>query len=84
MFSTNYLFKGRDWESVKSKYNKIHQLFANHYLNSPEGLILEEYPKSQSLEMITRDIIVAKLISIRKITRKRWIKEKKEVVVGET
>ena len=83
VFSTNCSFEGKDWESVKSKYDKIRQLFAKRYPNSPGGIISEEYPKSQSLETITKDRIAAKLKSIRKITRKRWIKER-EVVVEES
>ena len=70
VFSTNCSFEGKDWESVKSKYDEIRQLFAERYPNSPEEIISEEYPKFQSLETIKKDIIAAKLKSIRKNYKK--------------
>jgi hypothetical protein len=42
VFSTNCSFEGKDWESVKSKYEKIHQLFAERYPNSPPEVMSEE------------------------------------------
>ena len=77
VFSTNCSFERKDWESVKSKYDKIRQLFAERYPNSPEGIISEEYPKSQSLETITKDRIAAKLKSIRKNYKKAVDKGKR-------
>ena len=39
VFSTNCSFEGKDWGSVKSKYDKIRQLFTERYPSSPEGII---------------------------------------------
>lgn len=46
VFSANCSFERKDWESVKSKYDRIRQLFTERYPSIPEGIISEEYPKS--------------------------------------
>ncbi len=77
VFSTNCSFEGKDWESVKSKYEKIRQLFAERYPNSPPEVTSEEYPKSQCLDSVTKDRIAAKLKSIRKNYKKAVDKGKR-------
>lgn len=45
VFASNCMFNGTDWEGVKSKYNKIREIFVECYPN---------YPNSKCLEKITK------------------------------
>ncbi|CAB4006661.1 Hypothetical predicted protein [Paramuricea clavata] len=69
VFASNCLFNGTDWEGVKSKYEKIREIFVERYPKTNDGEIEEkpnsDYPKSKSLENITKERIAAKLKTIR-------------------
>ncbi|CAB3978953.1 Hypothetical predicted protein [Paramuricea clavata] len=58
VFASNCLFNGMDWEGVKSKYEKIREIFVERYPKTNDGKIEEkpnsDYPKSKSLENITK------------------------------
>lgn len=69
VFASNCLFNGTDWEGVKSKYDKIREIFVERYPKVKDGETEEEpnsdYPKSKSLELLTKERIAAKLKTVR-------------------
>lgn len=66
VFSSNCMFEGKDWEGIKSKYDRIRLLFTERYPSTAS----EEYPKSACLDTITKERIAAKLKCIRKNYKK--------------
>ena len=71
VFASNCMFNGTDWESVKSKYDKIREILVERYPKIKEGERSNpDYPNSKSLERITKDRIAAKLKAVRKNFKK--------------
>ena len=65
------MFNGTDWESVKSKYDKIREILVERYPKIKEGEQSNpDYPNSKSLERITKDRIAARLKAVRKNFKK--------------
>ena len=70
-FAADCRFEGKDWEGIKSKYDKIRSLFAERYPKvNCEVEIDEEFPKSLSLDTITKERIAAKVKNLRKNYKK--------------
>ena len=71
VFASSCLFEGKDWEGVKSKYEKIRCIFVERYPKTEPGVVqMEEYPKSLCLDTVTKDRISAKLKCVRKNYKK--------------
>eukprot|EP00112_Aurelia_sp_Birch-Aquarium-sp1_P018810 Seg4545.3 transcript_id=Seg4545.3/GoldUCD/mRNA.D3Y31 product="hypothetical protein" protein_id=Seg4545.3/GoldUCD/D3Y31 len=72
VFASDCLFEGKDWEGIKSKYDKIRGLFRERYpkVNNNECEIDEEFPKSLPLDTITKERIAAKVKNLRKNYKK--------------
>ena len=71
VFASESLYNGIDWEGVKSKYEKISEIFVERYPKIKDGDVPdEEYPRSNKLEEITKERISAKLKAIRKNCKK--------------
>ena len=65
------LIRGKDWESIKSKYDKIKELFIEIYPKESE----EGFPKLSVLDSITKERMAAKVKQLR-------VKYKKAVDLG--
>ena len=50
-YSWQCSYEGKDWESIKSKYDKIKELFIERYPKESE----EEFPKLSVLDSITKE-----------------------------
>ena len=59
--ASDCLFNGLDWEECKAKYEKIRKMFIERYPKEQS----EDFPKSLSLETISRDRICIKVKTIR-------------------
>ena len=77
LFESDSLFEGKDWEGIKSKYDRIRGLFTERYQKvNNECDIDEEFPKSLTLDTITKERIAAKVKNLRKNYKKEVIWEK--------
>ena len=73
------LFEGKDWEGVKSKYEKIKDTFVERYPKVKDGEeVDEDYPKSLFLDEFSRERVAAKLKVVRKKFSKAVDSRKKE------
>ena len=70
-YSSQCSYEGKDWESIKSKYDKIKELFTESYPKESE----EEFPKLSVLDSITKERVAAKVKQLR-------VKYKKAVDLG--
>lgn len=66
MFQTSIVSKAAesvDWESVKSKYSDVHDLFVAALPDDDSGDMMRSYPHKK--EEITKQVVVSKLKTIR-------------------
>ena len=70
-YSSQCSYEGKDWESIKSKYDKINEFFIERYPKESE----EEFSKLSVLDRITKERVAAKVKQLR-------VKYKNAVDVG--
>ena len=68
VFASNCSYEGKDWEGIKSKYDRIREIFIERYPQSSE--VDEDFPKCSSLHSFTKERIAAKVKNIRKNFKK--------------
>eukprot|EP00794_Sanderia_malayensis_P010319 gene10319-11390_t len=77
-FASNCIFEGKDWEGIKSKYEKIRSIFVEQYPKPDSNTNnTEDYPKFASLDSVTEERISGKIKSLR-------LKYKKAVDLNKT
>eukprot|EP00794_Sanderia_malayensis_P019640 gene19640-21584_t len=65
-FASNCMFEGKDWEGIKSKYEKIRSIFVEQYPKPDSNTNnTEDYPKFASLDSVTKERISGKIKSLR-------------------
>ena len=78
IFASNCMYEGKDWEGIKSKYDKVREIFIERYPSgSPdsdntnnEEVDSEDFPKSSSLHSFTKERVAAKVKNVRKNFKK--------------
>ena len=63
-YKTDKTTEGKDWQSVRTKYEDLLQLFIERYPKNNED-DLEQFPNSKDTNVFTKEKIVAKLKRIK-------------------
>ena len=69
VFANQCQFEGKDWESIKSKYERIKEIFTERYPKDA-GTVDCDYPKSSALSTFTKERIASKLKYIKRKYRR--------------
>ncbi len=78
VFASECIFEGKDCEGIKSKYEKIREIFVDGYpVSKRDNNENEDFPKSSSLNEVTKERIASKIKGIRQKFKKACDQKKR-------